>query len=60
MTNEERIKNMDKEELVKFLLSFKDDFYNHKHKGLCEIDDCSDENYSCTKCVYTWLEKEVK
>lgn len=59
MTNEQKLKRADTNELAKLLYDFASGFYTESIDGLCDIE-CKQSKDSCNWCIARWLEMQSK
>ncbi len=59
MTNEQKIKRADTEELAHLLYEFASGFYTESLEGLCDIE-CNQSKDSCRWCISRWLQMQSK
>ena len=58
MIIEEKIKQLNSDELAKFLFDFFINFNCERIDGLCNLE-CSESDNSCTGCIKAWLLNEA-
>jgi len=56
LTNEQKIRQLNTDDLAKFLYDFSVDFMTEKLSGLCDIS-CEESEDSCNWCIKRWLQR---